>query len=715
MMTASKCWWERDSLSFELNATSREDAAGTVLIGLGNANPGMTQHGVHLNQKGYFAAKLRSVSQLIHEADAAQREVWHERLPNTSAIRKIVVEDFSLDTCFALLRFGACLDCETFADVPGREWLDYVSDWENGRFVDGPDLQRSAACLFSALGHSYIPEDIVDVKVNGFVTEGMHACLRLLSHMCRMQASPLSGIDAISSREYARAIAQLTHERQMYLLVLQRARQCQLLVDLDSSDRRLVIDALFLTETLPGGIIKIMARTDHEHTWTKRGFGLLAIYRPGERGTGNDMAVSVDPTTGTQLGRLWRRLEELENLRWGQVRPCDAPRVIESYRDSDDPRHLIAGAPNQPWYDDGGHYTLIAAPKAISTDELGTRLGWVEDVVPALWELYFNARINAFVTEDLTPGIADDKLNKRVRRFYLAASAGSDGTLNPDRTILETPTFHAWLAAQTASDAVVDGPFKLPPQGSYEVLHIGSIIAVIHRDGVTLYCDHADVLRTRSLAEMANTVALASTDYDTFLQKYLTKLTDWASELTQSPVAEKASRQSMSTARRRNLDEWTHDIIHVKAEALAALSNMTLLDADYDHNRLSHDLQRLWGLSEQRSELLALIDRVDELMRQTIAARTEKRQRIYGGILSALGLGFAASHIWEPIKNRITTNMYEWQVMILPHPSKLDKQLREIADQSANLETLTIFIILAFSLIGFVLYWIFGIRGSDSE
>ncbi|WP_144112506.1 hypothetical protein [Paraburkholderia sp. BCC1886] len=725
-MTATKHtarWWKRSDLVFELNSSAVAGEPGSVLVGLGNPNPGATSGGISLNHKGYASAAHPSVSAFIRHADDALIEYWRTRVADTSAIRKIVVEDFSLDTCFALLLFGARLDGVALDDMDRNAWLSYVSAWESGTYLDGERLEQSAACLLSALGHSYVPEEVTETVSNGFVAQGMLACLNLLETMCASHADPLGGIGVLNSRDYARAVGQLAHERQMYELALKRARRCQLLADLGGTQRRVVLDALFLTEGFASGVLKVMARTDTVNTWTHRGFGLLAVHRPGERGTGNDMVISVDPVTGAHLGTLWKRLEELENARWGATRPHDAPRWLESYVDPDDAARLLPGAPNQPWYDDGGRYTLIAAPKWVAHDQSGTKLDWRADVIPALWEIAFVEPVRKLV-ERIDDTQAKTGNVRRIARFRRQEAATGDDPLQPDRVILETPTFHAWLARQSMQETLVESPFSLPESGRYEVEHFGGVTAVFHRQGVTFYSSDGETVALDHFLKLAARVAEASSAYDRFLHEYADKLAAWTAELLdasdeRNDKTSEAGRQTGDDAARRpvqkrDLARWSEDMVRTKASALAALSDATLLEADYDHNQLAERLQRMWGLSEQRADLLQLIDRVDELMRQVIAARTERRQRIYGGFLSAAGLGIAASHVWEPVKAMLTTSTYEWQLKLFGEVPRPDHEtLQRIAEQSAHYELVTVMIVAGFSVMGFLLYYLFGIRGES--
>lgn len=155
-------------------------------------------------------------------------------------------------------------------------------------------------------------------------------------------------------------------------------------------------------------------------------------------------------------------------------------------------------------------------------------------------------------------------------------------------------------------------------------------------------------------------------------------------------------------------------MLETKAQALKAMNKGALVGNDALHNQLSEDLSRQWGLSEQRQELMMQIEQLDQLMRQAISQRQEKRQRIYGALFSALALGAAANHIWEPIKEIKTTNLYEWQLMLFKEqPAPAMDKLQTIAADAARYEVYTLAILLIFGFIGFILFWFFDFNGKE--
>ena len=159
--------------------------------------------------------------------------------------------------------------------------------------------------------------------------------------------------------------------------------------------------------------------------------------------------------------------------------------------------------------------------------------------------------------------------------------------------------------------------------------------------------------------------------------------------------------------------QWEEEIFALRVNALNVLNSTDTLFPSAQENRLSEMLQRQWGLHEQRGNLFAQVDRLDALMRDAIARQHSRRHRIYGSLFSALGMGIGASHVWEPVRDILTTNEYEWQLMLFKHPETTTQQLAEIAGQSAHFELISLIVFLAFGLLGFILFWFFDIRSQE--
>ena len=689
-------WWDAPTFSVALDPWAAAAPPGVLLVGLGDA--GADAAGVSLNHKG--GSGYASVSAMVAGADAAQWQRWRARFADMGAIGTIVVEDFSLDTCLSLLLFERGLRNERLDDAATLAWVAYVTDWETGLYHDGQDLSQSPACLVTALGHAYLPESVREQHHAGFVADGLRACLRLLAALLRQRPRPQDPAEpgAGLGPEGERARSHLLYERQLYELMLERAVRCQLLLDLDGSPRQVLVDALFISEAMPSGVLKIMARSDSEHAWRRQGYTFLGIHRPGERGTGNDMVVSVDPASSVSLRSLWVELERLEAARWDGARPSGKPRRLASYLDPADPARVLPGAPDEPWFDTGGSHTLLAAPKNVAPGMPGSRLDWRADVVAAIWRLHFTRHVQAFVhAEAAAPDVPG---RKRIRVVTRLAQHSLANGMDPNLAILESPTCHAWLASHSYGTAPAQDPFALPPAGSFEVLPLGRQQALVHRHGVTLHL-REDETGAAGLRETAERVADLCHEYQRFLDEYREQLDQWHAALG-----------GHGDGVPRDAAKWAHDIHHVKVKALKVLSNTSILRGDYDENRLSEALQRLWGLSEQRGALAGSVEGIDELMRHALHMVTEKRQRWYGSIFSALGLGLLASHVWEPVKEYLTVNPYEWQLLLFKEtPAPTLAKLQHIAHDAAYYEGVTIAVVLGFTLVGFLLYWVFGLRG----
>ena len=112
---------------------------------------------------------------------------------------------------------------------------------------------------------------------------------------------------------------------------------------------------------------------------TKDGYALMAVYQDEQaKGIGNDIVISTDPIKHIHLKALWNALEKNENDLWEGNRPKDMPRLLTSYPNNN--------GPNEPWWDDMGNYTLIAAPKMVGS-EYGRRVSWnrVKELIKELY------------------------------------------------------------------------------------------------------------------------------------------------------------------------------------------------------------------------------------------------------------------------------------------------------------------------------------------
>lgn len=647
-----------------------EDAPGSVMIGFGDPNPGGTAHAVVLSQKGYRGERLYSVSQFLTSVPDSMWAMWSQRVADLEDVKTLFVDDYSLDTCFAWLLFVARLEerpVSAATDFDVGAWVKYVTAWEGGNFVDVA-VESSPACLLTALGHALLPAPGADAK------PGLDSCLQFLQEMLDVcPAPPVGGLpSSFSSGLYRQALAQIDFDRQQYEAALTRGKTFQLLlpssVEGGHEQRLLIVDALALNETEPTGILKVMARTDRTHTWTRRGFAVLALNRPSQAGTGNEMTISVDPAPQLTLKALWRRLEELEDERWAGERPRDDPRPIVSYLNDG---RMKAGAPNQPWWDDNGRYTLIGAPK-----EGLTRLEWRDDVLPATWDLYFLQHTRRRVTFE-----SQRYEGKNVHlALWQSPSPGTEGVADVEQQLPDTPSFRAWLAACSTKTHAheVRSPIDLSDEDAFERIPHDGGYAVITRQGVTLFHETAPSAGD-DLLSVAKRMAEAIKKYSDFLKRYSSDFLNLSNELWSEDGRGKPNAQ-------KSFGEWQDELSAARGRLLDADAKLAALPPGFDADRLRVGLAKMWGLHDRRDEVRVLLDRIEEFMRERAAKRTERRERIYGSVVSAVALAIAFGEVSKPIGDALS---------LTPHQSHLFTPLAYLTG----------------FLIGLGAFWLFGVEG----
>nr|WP_314422108.1 hypothetical protein [uncultured Erwinia sp.] len=265
--------------------------------------------------------------------------------------------------------------------------------------------------------------------------------------------------------------------------------------------------------------------------------------------------------------------------------------------------------------------------------------------------------------------------------------------------LVDTPSFQAWLAG-TSHATQPATPYALPQADRYEAYWQSDVLVVSHQQGVSLFSRSADNPALDGLLAVAQRIATLSDDYAAFLTQIREIFKKWPKQL----------RQQASAIEDK---QWEEEIFALRVNALNVLNSSETLFSRADENRLSELLQRQWGLHDRRDTLFAQLDRLDQLMQDAIARQNSRRHRIYGSLFSALGLGIAASHVWEPLRDILTTNEYEWQLMLFKEPDVSSQHLAEIAGQSAHFELITLIVFVAFAVLGFVLFWFFDIRSEE--
>lgn len=677
-----------------LDPTAESAPRGHVLVGIGNPQDQGSHAGVILNQKGmkHGPNALRSLTEYVCRADETTVSFWRVRLPDgVHSIEKLIVEDLSLDTCFALYAFaervfgGNNLNANPALD----SWIDYISDWEQGFFTD-QDVIHSPACLISLLGHSFLN------KPKEEIGDGLLSCLTFVEALITQQCHPRSVQLSMSLPEYRLAMARYDLEQQRYLLALQHGTRCQLSIPLQRSEESVLVDALILEEIELSGILKIMARTDKLNTWTKNGFGLMAFYRPSEAGNGNDMTISVDPQKGLSLRRLWERLESDENRMWKGQRPTDHPRMIESYRNPSQPGQTLANAPNQPWWDDQGKYTLIAAPKVISPGNPGSKLEWQKDVLPALWDLYApvpkDARPQPKASGQSGPGSQNDlrplllDAGKRLQFIRWEREA--------NLSVAQSPTFKSWLAAQSM-DLEIHSPMDLVQEDEFKMVTAPGGGVFLHREGLTIFDDWTGrSLPEAELQAIASDLAKSCGTLSRFIQKGLPAM---GLHLLGQLREGKFNRRELEKWR-EELMEGKSDLLEVFALSIGSLGQSIknspsagLEDSSPSTSNLQSmvgeklraELEVAWGITAQRAQVSELLDQLDHLNSQMADEIKEKRTRSFALWGSFLGVFIGVKELGETILGLIYPAR-EWSLLVWL--GKGTKTLNELFQEDPTLE-----------------------------
>ncbi|CAH2405589.1 hypothetical protein [Mesorhizobium escarrei] len=337
--------------------------------------------GNHWNHGG-----VSSVTLFVQQAPEPVLAIWRRGLGGTSGRQtflsglSLCVEDASPDSCFGLLTFLAVVSGVERAVIPER-WIAHVDAWERGHTAREP-VPIAYGSLHNALVHTKVRTDIRAAWLDGLAL--LVACLwRDLNP----QAIDVEADDTA----IARAAANIRYERTTYENIRNALPTLQLEVPLAAeSSRRMLVDAVISEERVLMGSHKVDLRADREHSFLGRGYTFGALHRPDAVGTGNDITVSLDPSSGLSLEELWRALETEEDNRWGPDRPNDKPDPrLAAYpgglRTDAEGRATDKRSPNAPWFH-SPDFTLVGAPKRLASGELGSKLSW-DEVLDEVWAL----------------------------------------------------------------------------------------------------------------------------------------------------------------------------------------------------------------------------------------------------------------------------------------------------------------------------------------
>jgi len=702
MKSGSRRWWHDPLLQVKYDPGAQAGEVCSVLVGIGRPDDALTDFYVALNHK--LAPRETgqpwsgSLSEYVARAPAQVVAGWRQCFPlGMASVRQIVLDDTSLDTCMALLLFAQaiCPDaaaqtqsmgaiqthCAGTPDKRLTSWLAYVTDWEGGRYTDGHDKRLSAACMMAVLAHSLLPDQTQADKRPSDATarEALTACLTLLDGYIARNEQACLAQPPIELPEYDLAAAHLEFEQQQYLLALKYGTKTQLSLPLVGSTRRLLVDALFLTDFELTGMLKILARTDTERSWTKRGFTVLGVYRPALAGTGNDMTISVDPSKGLTLSLLWEKLEAMETDRWQGLRPCNEPRHGVAKYTNAITGQPIPGSPNQPWYDERGNYTLVGAPKSVAPGVPGTRLSWYDDVLAAMWGLYVPFAVPLSI-ESLARTSGGTVAVVRWPKGE-ASAAG------------RTPALHGWLATCSAAGQP-SHPGNFVETKDIHVMSMPGGDLIAHPHGVTLFDDwSASALDVPHLKEVAMAMAQVVANYRDLLE---------GSELAELLDLQQQALKQAERVGFRRVALLRSKVLALKAKLMMLSAREASLPLARGATELREILEKAWGLPDTRHRLWDTVTQLDDVLAQAQALLQERRQYLSTAIVSVAGLFFVLRDGLGVVADYMTMNKYE---MLRPLAEKMDvsepaiKALKDNAKIASTFDEITLLVMtIIFSL-----------------
>ncbi len=328
-----------------------------LLVGLGNTQ--IANQGIVLQHKTQNK-RYESLSHYVSEMQID--ESW-----NTRVYKIIFIEDFSVDTILSIWLFLYRVnknDITTNIQI----WIAYINRWERGDTSTTGKAFESYGCLQNALALN---------KQNQMPKEILEKSLIFLDYLVHHNIDPVHIPTIPSMVQYADAKSSLLSEYEKYENIVKNSEVSIFHIPKIDNEEKKKVSGIFIEMSMVTSIQKVFLRND-ENSPSGDGYALMAIYNPKAKGTGNDIVISVDPMKNIYLKSLWYALEKEENLLWNGKRPVDNPRPLKSYPDGN--------GPSQPWWDDMGKYTLIAAPK-MHDSMYGRRVTW-DQVKQLIDELY---------------------------------------------------------------------------------------------------------------------------------------------------------------------------------------------------------------------------------------------------------------------------------------------------------------------------------------
>jgi hypothetical protein len=408
--------------------------------------------------------------------------------------------------------------------------------------------------------------------------------------------------------EYYQARALVDYEHKIFLQALQHAKLVQLVMPLRGATRMTLVDAFIVSDLALTGTMKSFIRNDTDHAWLRSGFPLMALHRPSERGTGNDITISVDPSSRITLKELHRELEVLECKRWldqGKSRPSDHPRPGYKW--------------NEPWYLEQRNESLIGAPRwVVKGQQYGSELNW-QDVLNVLWKLYNPARNVQVVQRGGDLGGKDHhpiylcEPTQRQSKQFLAVKWSSGDT---EQSLVLSPTMKRYLMASITrrGDARAEiGIEDLPPEVSFDFVALPGGFALVHADGAFLMDDWS-----------SETLAISA--YEKEFEDVVTRcdVLDEGMELVRE-----LSEESV-----KKLDIKLNKLVDQRTRLMTTMLQTTSRAADFHAARFRELLEKRFGIGSQLDQLYRMEGELEAWLKRALEARRDRRWAWHGALIS---------------------------------------------------------------------------------
>ncbi|MCK0469948.1 hypothetical protein [Halalkalibacter sp. APA_J-10(15)] len=583
----------KDELRASFDPSKKQASENEVLIGFGVSNE---NDGKVLNHKG---TKYASVTELVVD----ERTINDDGPMIGLEYTRFVMEDLSPDSCLAFIllcyrKLGGDIN-----KVPVK-WIDYVNRWESGDVKTTGTPFQSWGCLINALGHHYIRFHDGEVDQISF-HDGLKACVFFTIDLLKANINPADVGVVQHSSEYHRAKALIHHEYQEYKQLLSTAECLQIPLPLQHSNRMVMVDAFIATERKPIGALKAFLRNDQERTYFKSGFGLMALYRPQAVGTGNDMVISVDPSIGVDLRDLWMELERLEEKKWQGERPSDQPRFPE------------VSSANEPWYHELGKYTIIAAPKQIHSQQLGSKLSW-SDVTDAIWQVYHPAKqqyarpfknggaLKKHCLLSECPPLMQRKDKQLIAMKWTASTE--------QQPLVLSPTMKRYLASLLLPKGHEPTLLQLPSSNSFTFLTFPGGFAVINRYGVLFFDDW-------SYDE--SHVEVYQTEFDHMVKRFFA-LSHLQVEIEKEVSVIWESLNHRKGLHPKGLNRLNDRLTYYKVKLRQTILETMPSSKDYYVQQFRIATEKMWGLESELDQLYTTVAEIESTISRYSEAGTNR-------------------------------------------------------------------------------------------